>query len=47
MSAVRQNAALMRELTGTRGPALAPQMERAAAAKPPVRPTVPQRLPAH
>jgi len=48
MKAVRQNAALMRKLTGTRGPELAPQMERtAAAAKPPARPTAPQRLPAH
>ena len=47
MTAVRQNAALMRELTGTRGPELAPQLERTAAAKPPARPTVPQPLPAH
>lgn len=45
MGAVRQNAALMGKLTGTRGPELAPQMERiAAAAKPPA---VPQRSPAH
>ena len=42
MSAVRQNAALMRKLTGTRGPELAPQMERtAAAAKPAERRRVP------
>ncbi len=47
MAAVRQNAALMRQLTGTRGPELAPQMERAAAAAtPPTRAVVPQRRPA-
>ncbi|MFL5308025.1 MAG: hypothetical protein ACJ8F1_22610, partial [Polyangia bacterium] len=48
MRAVRQNAALMRKLTGTRGPELAPQMKRtAAAAKPAERPSVPKPLPAH
>lgn len=47
MRAVRQNAALMRKLTGTRGPELAPQMERTAAAAPPPSPPVRQRLPAH